>query len=375
MSIKRILYALALMAIVHATVAGAADDKPNGTITLTDLAGRTVSVHVPVERVVLTFYFEEYVPVEGGDDPFKRIVGWNRGYWEGRRQWTWDTYKSAFPEIDDIPDVGYINKGTFNPEKVISLHPDVVIMYPADVELAKDDISKLDKAGIPIVVVDYHSETLEAYNQSTMILGKLLGREERAQEIMDFYREQVEKVTTRIEKLNGPEPKVYVECGNKGPSEYSSTYPAGYMWGALIDKCRGINVAEGAIAVGKESAISPEYLLKQNPDVIIITGSYWPAVNDSMRLGYGAQLNDSRERLEAFTKRPGWNDINAVKNGRVYAIDHGLSRSLHSFVALQAMAKCLYPEEFKDLDPAENYREFHERFLPVEYSGLWTIAL
>ena len=120
MSIKRILYALALMAIVHATVAGAADDKPNGTITLIDLAGRTVSVHVPVERVVLTFYFEEYVPVEGGDDPFKRIVGWNRGYWEGRRPKIWETFKSAFPEINDIPDVGYINKGTFNAEKVIS---------------------------------------------------------------------------------------------------------------------------------------------------------------------------------------------------------------------------------------------------------------
>jgi iron complex transport system substrate-binding protein len=39
------------------------------------------------------------------------------------------------------------------------------------------------------------------------------------------------------------------------------------------------------------------------------------------------------------------------------------------------MAKCLYPEEFEDLDPAENYKEFHEKFLPVEYRGLWTITL
>jgi iron complex transport system substrate-binding protein len=363
------------MVAILATAGGAADELSNGTVTLTDLAGRTVSIDLPVERVVLTFYFEEYVPIEGGENPFKRIVGWSRGYWEGRRQWTWETYKSAFPEINDIPDVGYINKGTFNPEKVMSLHPDVVIMYSSDYEIAKDDVAKLDKAGIPVVVVDYHSETLEAYNQSTMLFGKILGREERALEIMDFYRKQVEKVTTKVEDLNGPKPTVYVECGNKGPSEYSNSYGEGYMWGGVIDKCRGKNIGDGVVSAGKEETISPEYLLKQNPDVIIITGSYWPAVNDSMRLGYSAQLDDSRERLEAFTERSGWKDLSAVKNGRVYAIDHGLARSLHSFVAMQAMAKCLYPEEFEDLDPAENYKEFHERFLPVKYSGLWTVAL
>jgi iron complex transport system substrate-binding protein len=256
------------MGTLLATADGVADDQSNGTITITDLLGRTVSIDLPVERVVLTFYFEEYVPIEGGVDPFERIVGWTRDYWEGRRQWTWETYESAFPEIDDIPDVGYINKGTFNPEKVISLHPDVVITYPSDFETAKEDVAKLEKAGIPIVVVDYHSETLEAYNQSTMLLGKILGREEKAQEIMDFYWEQVEKVTTKLEDLHEPKPTVYVECGNMGPSEYSNSYGKGNMWGELNEKCRGINIAEEAVGAGKNAPISPEYLLKQNPDVI-----------------------------------------------------------------------------------------------------------
>ena len=345
------------------------------TITIVDMLGRDVTLDVPVDRVVLHFYFEEYVPVEGGENPFERIVGWNRAYWEGRRQWTWETYESAFPEINSIPDVGYISKGNFNSEKVISLRPDVVIMYPGDYESAKEDVAKLEKAGISVVVLDYHSETLEAYNQSTMLLGRILGREERAAEIMEFYRGQVEIVTTVIEDIEGHKPSVYVECGNLGPTEYSNSYGKGYMWGELIDKCRGKNIAEGAMKAGTGTVISPEYLLNQNPDVIIITGSYWPAVSDSMRLGYGAQLDDSRERLKVFTERPGWDNLRAVKIGRVYAIDHGLSRSLHSFVAIQSMAKCLYPEEFRDLDPNENYEEFHDRFLPVEFSGVWYVAL
>jgi iron complex transport system substrate-binding protein len=370
LSTKLIFYALVVMGALLATAEGAADDHSNGTITLTDLAGRTVSVHVPVDRVVLTWYFEEYVSIEGGDDPFDRIVGWSRGYWEGRRQATWDTYKSAFPEIDDIPDVGYISKGTFNPEKVISLHPDVVIMVKSDYDTTKEDVAKLDKAGIPVVFLDYQSETLEGYNQSTMLLGTILEREERAKEIWNFYLEQVKKVTTRLENINGPKPTVYVELSgstSSGPAEYGNTYGKGYMWGGIIEKCRGTNIAEGAVENGKGAPISPEYLLKQNPDIIIMASG--------TKVGYGTQMNDAKEWLKAFTERPGWDDLNAVKNGRVYAIDHGLSRSLHSFVAIQAMAKCLYPEEFEDLDPAENYKEFHEKFLPVEYSGLWTITL
>lgn len=363
----KLIFCILVVMVLLTTGGGTTDDKSNGTVTITDLLGRTVSIAYPVNSVVLTFYFEEYVAIEGGKNPFDRVAGWNRGYWEGRRPKIWETFKSAFPEINDIPDVGYINKGTFNAEKVISLHPDMVIMYPTDYELARDDVAKLDKAGIPVVVVDYHSETLEAYAESTMLLGKILDREERAQKVMDFYREQVEPVTSRLESLHGSKPKVYMEYGNLGPSEYGGTFGRNYMWGGVVDKCRGINIAEEAVETGKSSAISPEYLLKQNPDVIIMTSN--------VDMGYGAMQNDVNAWLKSFMQRPGWNDLNASKNGRVYAIDHGLCRSLHSFFAVQCVAKCLYPEEFKDLDPAENYREFHRKFLPVEYSGLWIASI
>lgn len=363
MSTKQMFCYLVMMIVLLTAAVEATDSKSNGTISITDLVGRTICIAQPVQKVVLTFYIEEYVAIEGGQDPFKRIAGWSRGYWEGRRPRIWDTYKSAFPEINDIQDVGYISKGTFNVEKVISLHPDVVLMYPADYDVSKDDVAKLEKAGIPVAVVDYHSETLEAYNQSTMLLGKILGREERARNIMDYYKTQVEKVTTRLESLHGSKPSVYVEYGNLGPSEYGNTYGKEYMWGGVVDKCHGINIAEGAVGAGKYAAISSEYLLTQNPDVIIMTSN--------TDMGYDAQQNDVRAWLESFIERPGWKDLNAVKNGRVYGIDHGLCRSLHSFFAMQCVAKCLYPDDFKDLDPIESYKEFHKKFLPVDYSGLW----
>ena len=93
-----------------------------------------------------------------------------------------------------------------------------------------------------------------------------------------------------------------------------------------------------------------------------------------MKLGYYANIEESKKLLAAFTKRPGWNTLKAVKNGRVYIIHHGLSRDIWDFVPIQFMAKCFYPEVFKDLDPVKSFKEFHKKYLPVEYSGVWMIS-
>ena len=343
-------------------------EQKQSEITVTDLAGRTVTIDKPVERVVITFNFEEYLAVEGGENPFKKIVGWTRGYWEGRRQWTWEKYKKASPEIEDIPDVGYIYKGTFSAEKVISLEPDIVIMTAYDYERARDDISKLEQAGIPVVLIDYHTETLETHTKSTLMLGKVLGKEERAQEIVEFYTEQVNKVYYRMDEIEGkPKPKVYIEGGYERWRVYDKTT----MFGAIADKLGAINIAEEGT-----KTISPEQVLTANPDVIIITGAYWTKYKyPTPRLGYFADAEESRELLKQIIDRPGWDALNATKNHRVYCIHHGSSRHIYDFFVDQYFAKCLYPDEFEDLDPEANWKEFHERFLPVDYSGVWMLSL
>ena len=46
-----------------------------------------------------------------------------------------------------------------------------------------------------------------------------------------------------------------------------------------------------------------------------------------------------------------------------------------SFAAAQQLAKWLYPEEFKELNPEERLHEFHLKFMPVEMSGTWMVSL
>lgn len=346
------------------------------TITVTDLRDKEVTLDVPVEKMVLQWSgaggaFLTLFALEGKDAP-KKIAALDTTLKVNRMD-IWEKFTEAFPEMKDIPEVG--DTVDLSTEKVISIKPDVVVVPLNGYNQAPDIYKNLEDADIPVVVIDYHSETLENHTKSIHLMGKLLGKEVRAQELADYYSQELDKVNLRLKDISKEPPAVYVECGSLGPSEYGNSYGSEYMWGGLIDKCRGTNIAKEAVAAGKATAINPEFLFKQNPDLIIITGSYWPAAPDSMRLGYNTTYERSLESLKAFTKRPGWDTLDAVKNDRVYGISHVLSRDIWDFVGNQYFAKLFYPEEFKDLDPEENLKAFYKEFMPVEYSGIWMISI
>lgn len=75
-------------------------------------------------------------------------------------------------------------------------------------------------------------------------------------------------------------------------------------------------------------------------------------------------------RLKALgEKRPGWTELRALKEGRHHAVWRQFYNSPYNFAVLQQFAKWFYPEEFADMDPVTNFAEFHDRFLPISYSG------
>lgn len=344
------------------------------TSIITDMAGREVSVETPAQRIVLASarHLHEFAAV-GGADVIDQIVGWGSDM-NLYDQDTYLTYQEEFPQIDDITDIGYHYKGTFSVEAVVNLEPDVVVfpLWLVNEEGVGDDIFRLEKAGIPSVFIDYYTDPFGNPVDSTTIIGQLLGKESRAKEITDFYQEQVDEVASRLETLDVEKTTGYVEVGSKGASEYGNTY-SGQGLGALLTRAGGDNIADDVIE--GSGAISPEYLLVTDPDVIIISGSYWPATGTSMRLGYHATEADSRALLQTFTERGGWDTLSAVQNGRVYSIFHGFSFRIYNFAGIQAFAKWLYPDLFADMDPAANFQEFHERFMPVEYSGVWMLDI
>ena len=337
-----------------------------GKLTVIDALNRTETLEMPIERVVITFNVEEYLAV-GREESLRKVVGWSKYYWEGRRPTVWETYLERFPWIDDIPDVGYPWKGTFSAEKVMDCEPDVVIMCPSQYEQATEDVERLEKAGIPVIIVDFYEPfNIKAHAESTLLLGELLGERERARELISFYVSQVSEIFERLEEVEKTYPKPKVLLLGK---EWT-TYGKYHYRGEMIERAGGINIAADVLEQSGE--IDPEYVLKANPDVIIFIGKLgW-----NVDLGYGVEKERAEEMLAEQIQRPGWEELNATKNNRVHAIHiyfvHG---HIYDYVALQYFVKWFYPDAFTDINPEEAWKEFHERFLPVEYSGTWAVSL
>jgi iron complex transport system substrate-binding protein len=340
-------------------------------VTVTDFHGRFVTLKVPVERFVLLESSKTHeIAAILGDEFAGKIVGWDNDFKKNAGD-AYAKFVEKFPQLNDIPDVGSMDGGTMSIEKVMTLRPDVVIAHEWQFmwggDATKDAVARLDQAGIPILFVDYYMDPLRNSTKSTLLLGKIFGKEERAQALVDFYNKQADMVYSRLEKIKKPKPSVYVEVAYKGPAEYGISY-GDVAWGSIIKKAGGDNIGE-PVLVKKGKPLSPEYLIEKNPEIIILTGRNWKTPG-SVKMGYLATEEAiTRDSMAAYVGRLGWDVLKAVAQKKVFGIYHGFCYSIYNFIALQALAGWFYPEEFKDVDPTATLREYHKRFMPIEYNG------
>lgn len=348
-----------------------AGETNSGTMEVTDLKGRTVTLPANIERVVVTFNLEEYLAVTG-EAGVDKLVGWSHKYWKGRRDDAYNAYTKALPALESIPDVGY--NGDISIEAIISLQPDVVLASAtgANYNALEPAFDLLHQAGIEVVFFNFHKQTIETHQQSIQLIGKVMGQEERAAELALLYEEQMNLVYDRLKNLADEDrPSVYMEF-SRGPSVIGNSWSE-QMWGAQIRECGGVNIAAGQ--EGASVDVPAEQVLAANPDYIIMSGCLQSDDTDNVVMGYGADRELAREHLEAYKSRDGWSSLNAVKNNNMGAIYHDLSRHIFDFAGAQFLAKTLHPDLFADIDPEANLAKFFSDYMPVELDGVWTLLL
>lgn len=338
--------------------------------SLTDVTGRTVEVDLPAKRIVLGLYFEDYWAI-GGDQAMDRLVGISKAAWKDWRPANWEAYLEVRPSLDEIADVGEVEVSTFSVEKLISLKPDVAILSEWQVKGIGADFQRIVDAGIPVVVVDYHAQTDERHLASTRLIGRIVGAEERAEDIARDYSDAIADVRARIEKAGRAKPSVYIELGNKGPDEQGASY-GDYMWGKIAAVAGGDNITRDIVKTW--GPVAPEQVLAARPEVIVLSGSEWRKHQTGQLMGEGISADEARRRLDGFVARPGWSALPAVENARVHAVYQGNSRTIMDYTAVQYMAKALYPDLFADVDPQANYLGFYERYLPIRPEGTFMIS-
>ncbi len=350
------------------------------SIKVTDIVGRQVEVKAPVKSVILGEGRQMYVVAAlEKEDPFKRVVGWPDDFRTTDMD-SYKRYKEKFPKMAELPIFGSPNQGQFSVEKAIALKPDVVILNLDGYGPSKETlIPQLERAGIPTVVVDFRQYPFENTVPSALLMGKLFGQEKRAQELVDFYIKQINTVydtVEKIEKAKKEKPLVFIYRA-AGFGDCCGTWGRGNM-GLFVERAGGRNLGSEVIP-GWSGTVNPEKVLAANPDRLIVTGSNWsqfPNMKDHVTFGYDAVPAVSRAQLKAMVeKTPGWTNLQAYKDGQVYGIWHQFYNSPYSFVAFLQFGKWLYPEDFQQMDPEAIYREFHEKFLPVPYSGTFWVGL
>jgi ABC-type Fe3+-hydroxamate transport system substrate-binding protein len=336
-----------------------------------DAIGRTITLKAPAERIVLGFNYEEFTAI-AGPAGWDRVVGFGRTLWTEWRPSIFKRYLVPIPRLAGLPDVGNTDDNSFSLEKVLSLRPDLVVMAEWSFASLGPQVAQLEALGIPVMVIDYNAEIPERHVASTLALGSATGNEERARTLAHLYADKLGDIRRRA-VAGAAKPKVYVELGQGGAGTVGNTYWKG-MWGRLIDFAGAENIAAGRIP-GAWGPLNPEYVLAANPEAIFIAGSSWANKPSAVVTGYDADVAATRASLAPYAKRQGWAELTAIRNGQLFAVEHGLCRALYDYTATYFIAKQVFPDKFADIDPVAELRRYHEQFLPVRFEGTWMTRL
>lgn len=358
------------------------------TITIVDLAGRTVTFDHPVTKFIDqgsgsggAFFTAAAIL---GDDLCDYLVGWDNGIVKWRTDF-YNHFVVEMPELANVSMVGGITGDDFDLEAVLVSGAECMFMPQGTFKSVEDTVAKkLEEAGIQIVVLNFQAQTYETHMQCIDIIGKVLGREEKAQEIMDFYTEAVKGIYDKVDDLlaanDGVRPVVYGEYGKNddGPLvSYATSWTNQVQWGGIIWSLGGTSLAGDTGADGNNPKVDPEYVLSSDPDMIFISAVSPSSPEESVSVGGSIYVgfDVTPEAIEAnrqlYLQRPGWSELKAVKEGRVYVLPHPIHREVFDASSIQAMAKLLWPDEFGDLEPVKTFEAFWDKFMPFTLTGTW----
>ncbi|HHW57884.1 MAG TPA: iron ABC transporter substrate-binding protein [Clostridia bacterium] len=321
------------------------------TITVTDLVGRQVEVKTPVHKVVaigpgtlrLVTYIDGIGRVAGVENIDKILTN-------GR------TYNMIFQEkLAQLPTIGQGGPdSTPDAEKLVEVNPDVIFVISLLDKAKADNLQA--KTGIPVIVLSYGKLGTfeEDVYTSLEIIGKIMGKENRAKEVVDYIKGVQKELQDRTKNIpEEKKPTVYIGAlGFKGAYGIESTqgnYPP-FM---------AVNAKNVADTLGQKGSvmIEKEKLLAWNPDIIFIDEGNFNLVKQD------------------YQKNPiFYKNLKAVKNDNVYGILPYNQYNTNIDTALADsywVGTVLYPEQFKDIDPVEKAKEIYTKFFREAGKGVY----
>ena len=320
-------------------------------LTLLDSDDRIVTIQKPTDRIVIYHHqCAEMLQILDVDD---KVVGVRD---------TFEAQVRRFPVISTKPSIG--NGGSPDIEAILSVDPDIVLaytFYPTH-ELLDDklpDHIAVLRMGCTGIGELGGLEGIEAVREEVIKFGYIFDAMDEAERYLEWHDRCVDGIIERVSEIPDDERlRVFVE--SSGGSETTRTgIGAGHPAHGLCLLAGGINMGAGCIPSdpGGSSCeygdIEVEWILDQNPEVIL---------GRAMGSGIRPYELDDNTLLSAYYNEirglPGFENVAAVKNDRVYLItnDHAITPNYPS--ALATMVKWFYPDRFEDVDPQAIHQEY-----------------
>ena len=323
---------------------------PEGTHVVTDNTGAEIEVPNTINRIIILSTMplaSVFCMVEGSGE---KLVGLNP---TSKNAAEHSFLNRVAPELANVS-TDFASGDTVNIEEVMNLKPDVVF-YNSD---GADDVAateQLKELGVPCVGFTTNLEgfsTIETFNLWATLIGDVMQHVERADEIVKYGRDVEAKVKERVKDLAPEDRKTALILVNYNDSTIlASCNIFGRYW---LETVGATNVANEIDA--RVSPISLEQIYTWDPDVILFN-SFTPYTPEQIMSNTAVEGQD-------------WSGLKAVKNGEVYKFPLGVyywyPPCSDSPLALQWLAKTVYPELFEDIDLDAEIIKYYKEFYGLD---------
>ena len=345
MSLRHLSYFIAtFLCIILASSVCSGDDE-RFPMTITDSAGRVVTIQQPVQRIIaLGTDHAEAVMLLGDKD---KIVGVREDVVER---------PEYFPGLEKTTVVGGWNENNFEKFAEVAkddkdeIVPDIIVLaftYPDQPYGASNIAKGLEPfKNITVIGLDFYKP--ENLTREVLLLGKILGRTKEAESFLNWRNSSQEMISSAIQGKTRP--RVYFEGDNKGGLGELSSYGSGSGINGLIEVSGGTNIA-GELKMYPK--FPWEWIIDENPDIILRRQT-------SNNLGFDTESEEIMKAIKEVRNeilaRPGAANITAIKEEKVYVVFWSMLMGMDSVVGQAYLANIFYPEI--DLHPEELYREY-----------------
>ncbi|HEY0900279.1 MAG TPA: cobalamin-binding protein [Sphingobacteriaceae bacterium] len=220
---------------------------------------------------------------------------------------------------------------TIDKEKIRELAPDVVLTQ-AQCEVCAVSLTEVEEAleGMlqkPAEVISLQPDSLEDIFTEISRIATRLGVQARGEVLVEDLQERIELIRHKLKFLDQKPRVACIEW-------LSPLMVAGNWTPEMVAIAGGVSVLATS---GKHSpSIDLEQLISADPEVIII-------------MPCGFAIERTLQEISLLLSAPGWNEITAVKNNRVYIADgnHYFNRSGPRIVdSIEILAEIINPKQF-----------------------------